>query len=85
MRIDAVRAKFTVTKVAKTSYGQTEITLSPQYDQTIPEDLRFQKATPSGQLQMTVDNPTAVEFLELGKAYYLDLTPADAVAANAGG
>jgi hypothetical protein len=73
--IGKVRAEFTVTKVAKTTWGGTELTLSPQYDQTIPEDRRFQKGTPSGELHMLVDNPPAVEFFELGKPYYLDFTP----------
>jgi hypothetical protein len=71
-----VRAKFTVEKVSKTRYGGTELTLSPQYDETIPEDRRFAKATPSGSLTMYVDNPPAAEFFKLGEAYYLDFIPA---------
>lgn len=45
------------------------------YDESIPEDQRYARYTPSGSLTITVDNP-AVEF-ELGKSYYLDITPAD--------
>lgn len=72
-----VRAKFRVTKVAKLHYQKdaAEITLEPQYDPTIPEDQRFQQATPWGVFTMQVTNPAAVEVLELGKAFYLDLTP----------
>lgn len=76
-----VRAKFTVEKIAKTRYGSCELTLSPQYDDKIPEDRRFAKATPSGTLQMLVDNPSAVEFFELGKPYYLDFSPVPETAA----
>lgn len=69
-----VRAKFMVTKVAKTNYGQTEVTLYPQYDNTISEDLQFSKATPSGTIQMMIDNPPASDYLELGKQFYVDFT-----------
>lgn len=41
------------------------------------ENRNFHKYTPSGTLEMTVDNPTALEYFELGKAYYLDFTKAD--------
>jgi len=49
----------------------------PEYDESIPEDRRFQKATPSGELRMMVDNPAALDALQLGNTYYLDLTEAD--------
>ncbi len=46
------------------------------YDTSIPEDQRFQKATPSGSFEMLVDNPAALEQFELGAHYYFDITPA---------
>ncbi len=46
-----VRAKFQVTEVAKNQYGSVKVTLSPQYDQSIEEDRRFAKATPSGTIR----------------------------------
>jgi hypothetical protein len=73
-RNQMVRAKFMVTKVATTNYGQKEITLSPQYDNSIEEDRRFAKATPSGTIQLYVDNPPASDYLELGKQFYVDFT-----------
>ncbi|MFM9595768.1 hypothetical protein ACKI1J_24090 [Streptomyces scabiei] len=45
------------------------------YDLSVPEDERYALATPSGTLQIQVDNP-AVSF-EPGKDYYLDFTPAE--------
>jgi hypothetical protein len=45
------------------------------YDESIPEDQRYAKATPSGTLTITVDNPAVV--FEPGASYYLDITPAD--------
>lgn len=43
------------------------------YDPELPEDQRFCKATPTGTLEMTVDNPSAR--FTLGAFYYLDFTP----------
>lgn len=43
-----------------------------QYDATIPEDVRYAKASPVGELRIQVDNP-AVSFTP-GKSYYLDFT-----------
>lgn len=45
------------------------------YDLNVPEDQRYAQATPSGTLQIQVDNP-AVSF-EPGKDYYLDFTPVE--------
>ena len=72
-----VRAKFKVQKIAKQSWGGSEISMWPEYDSAIPEDQRYAKATPSGSLTMSVDNPPAEEFFELGKTYYLDFSKAD--------
>lgn len=72
--MDSVRAKFRVDKVAKTAWGGTEITVSPQYDMSIPEDRRFQKATPSGSITLYIDNPPAADFLKLGEYFYVDMT-----------
>lgn len=70
-----VRAKFQVQKVAKTAWGNSvEVTLSPQYDTSIEEDKRFSKATPSGTIQLYIDNPPASEYLALGKYFYVDFT-----------
>ena len=76
-----VRAKFQVTKQAKTCWGkppnvasQVEVTLTPQYDTSIEEDERFSKATPSGTIQLYIANPPASEYLALGKFFYVDFT-----------
>lgn len=45
------------------------------YDDTIPEDVRYAKYTPTGNMTIGVDNPN-VRFVP-GKSYYLDITPAD--------
>jgi hypothetical protein len=72
-----VRAKMAVIEVARNQWGSRKVTFQPQYDQSIPEDQRFQKATPSGSIEMLIDNPPVAEFFEqnLGKAFYVDFTP----------
>ena len=72
-----VRCKFTVTSVTHYQGEAKRITLTPQYDPELPEDQRFSKYTPSGSLEMTVDNPSVVEALQIGKAFYLDLVPVE--------
>lgn len=68
-----VRAKFRVDVVNETPTGR-KIIMQPQFDQTIPEDQRYAKATPSGRLEMQVDNPIAFNQFTLGKYFYLDFT-----------
>lgn len=76
-----VRAKFTVTAVEPRWEGDEgpgrKIVLEPRYDDSIPEDQRFAQATPSGRLEMVVDNPSAIAALPEGQAFYLDLTPVE--------
>ena len=74
-----VRAKFMVVEKTQFAWSKdsVKIKLSPQYDNNIPEDQRFAKATPSGEFWMQVDNPSAAEALELGKTYYIDISAAE--------
>jgi hypothetical protein len=69
-----VRAKFQVTGVTTHNHSTKEIELSTVYDNTIPEDQRFQKATPYGSIKMNIDNPAALEQLGLGKYFYVDFS-----------
>lgn len=71
-----VRAKFVLSAITTHCYGAKTVRFEAQYDNSIPEDRRFQKATPTGSFEMQVDNPAALELLELGKAYYFDISPA---------
>ena len=43
----------------------------------LEENQRFNKASPSGELSITIDNPAAQGFLQPGKSYYLDFSPAE--------
>lgn len=73
----AVRAKFTLTEVTKMHWSPNaqRLKFTAEYDSSIPEDQRFQQATPWGSFEMQVDNPAALARLELGKSYYVDITP----------
>lgn len=73
-----VRAKFVVSAITDLGPQSPKIVkLSAQYDMGIPEDRRFQKATPWGEVSLHIDNPAAVEQLKIGKAYYIDMTPVE--------
>lgn len=73
-----MRAKFSVVSVKEYGYGGKEAELSAVHSGS-PEDNQFAKATPSGSIKMTVDNPVAKDFLVPGKSYYVDFTPAPEV------
>lgn len=71
----AVRAKFAV--ASKTQYPDGwGVTLTP-VTATNPENASFFKWTPTGEFKMQVLNPDAAEQFEVGKAYYIDFTPAE--------
>lgn len=72
----SVRAKFQLSSIKSFAWNANskELIFTPQYDTSIPEDQRFAQATPSGEFRMQVDNPAALEKLELGKFYYFDIT-----------
>ena len=67
-----VTAKFTVSSIEN-----GHIRMDARYDDTIAEDRRFQAATPSGSVEMTIDNPRALELFEVGKSYYATFSAAE--------
>jgi hypothetical protein len=80
-----VRAKFTLVEMASMHWSPDakRLKFNAEYDASIPEDQRFQKATPwGGQFEMQCDNPVANAQFELGKPYYFDITPASALDAQ---
>lgn len=74
-----VRAKMELVYVRTDEYphgGESKrVVFQPRYDTSIPEDQRFQKATPSGELWMQLDNPEALKFFQEHKSFYIDFTP----------
>ncbi|CAJ3071060.1 Uncharacterised protein [Burkholderia pseudomallei] len=73
----SVRCKMRLNAVVGQSWGGVKAVFNCEYDNTIEEDRRFQKATPTGMLELQIDNPAAIEQLVIGKSYYFDMTPAD--------
>lgn len=78
-----VRAKFKVTCVTSKELApnyppQKSITLEPVYDSKIAEDVSFSKATPSGRIEMQIDNPDAIAAMPVGTTFYVDFTPVPA-------
>jgi len=75
-----VRAKMYCERIITEKYSHGEvktIEFTARYDQSIPEDMRFQKATPSGKITLQIDNPAAIEQFIPGKQYYVDFTPTE--------
>lgn len=73
----AVRAKFRCNSVETfQAGGMRTFRFAAEYDANLPEDQRYARYTPSGELRITVDNP-AVSF-KPGMSYYLDFTPVEA-------
>lgn len=74
-----LRCKFELIERAEIHGGAVRLKYQARYDETIPEDQRFSKATPNGQLEMTVagDNPAAS--LKVGDSFYIDIAPVPVV------
>lgn len=77
-----VRGKFFVIGIEKQPYAGS----APRFkfgavsksDKEGSENTFFSQATPSGTIEMTIDNPAAAAQFELGKCYYVDFTPVPA-------
>jgi hypothetical protein len=72
----ATRCKLRLETVIPRTYGGIQAIFRAEYDPNIPEDVRFQKATPSGTVDLVIDNPAAISQLTIGKSYYFDMTEA---------
>jgi hypothetical protein len=70
------RAKFKVTAKTELEGTAREVKLMPVTG-GLPEDNLFGKLTPSGEIRLYIVNPPAAAMFEVGKAYYVDFTPAD--------
>lgn len=70
-----VRAKLHLKSETTYEWGGKKLAFETRYDPSIPEDIRFQKATPTGEIFMHIDNPAALAQFEMGKDYYVDFSP----------
>ena len=69
------RAKLQLTEITDTNYSAKRLKFYTQYDSTIQEDLKFQKATPTGMIELSIDKdaPVLASFA-IGNYYYVDFT-----------
>lgn len=77
-----VRAKFKVNEITEHAYGNQRmktIKLQPVFKDADPESENsgFWAASPNGEIRLGTINMAAAEQFALGKAYYIDFTPAD--------
>jgi hypothetical protein len=70
-----VRAKLHLTAITDSVWNRRTLRFDTHYDDMIPEDMRFQMATPTGHAELQIDNPAALEQFKLGESYYVDFVP----------
>ncbi len=73
----SILCKMRLNDVVSNVWGSRKAFFYTEYDQSIPEDQSFTKATPTGSAEFVIDNPAATEQLVIGKSYYFTITPAD--------
>lgn len=76
-----VRAKFRCMNVEQKPNGNPdqvyiEVRFIPVWEQD-GVNKQWSMATPSGELKMAITNPAATDWFEMGKEYFLDITPAE--------
>jgi hypothetical protein len=73
-----VRGKFTVIEITQVNWSKDarKVRLQAVMDNTTEENWRYSKATPSGTIDITIDNPPASDYLAMGKTFYVDFTEA---------
>lgn len=70
-----MRAKLTVHEVTDNGYSDL-VKMQCQYSEN-KEDNSFAKATPSGNCQLTIDNPNLRGKIKPGQKFYVDFTPVE--------
>lgn len=69
-----VRAKFIVESVMRFAGSQCQVKLRAVSAEGIPENERFHRYTPSGTIEISIDNPPASDVFTPGQAFYVDFT-----------
>ncbi|AFY34866.1 hypothetical protein Cal7507_4497 [Calothrix sp. PCC 7507] len=72
----SVRAKFLVESVTNHPCGGNTVKMRPVHTDS-KENKSFWQATPSGNLEMYINNPNAATFFASGAEYYIDFTQVD--------
>lgn len=71
-----IRAKFTCQFITQHAYGGEDVHLSAVVCRN-GENAQWAKATPSGKIDMTIDNSDARGAFVPGKEYWVDFTPCE--------
>lgn len=76
--IDRVRGKFFVMSAKKYANNDSQVVFQfgavGASDPEKAENVMYHRYTPSGTIEMTIDNPAAAEFFQLGDEVYVDFT-----------
>jgi len=72
-----VRAKMRCVQVVTHDGGWQTIKFHAQYDETLPEDRRFSKATPNGSAEFSLSTDVLIGHYKPGTCYYFDVVEAD--------
>lgn len=74
------RCKFQITNMLP-AYPSSEpespakrVVFETRYDNTVAEDQAFTKYTPTGRLDVVIDNPTVTDQFKVGDLVYVDIT-----------
>lgn len=70
----AVRAKVRCNAKAGNEVHFHTVYESDEAKASDPENVRFTKASPWGDIRLGIDNPAALEQFEVNKEYYVDFT-----------
>jgi hypothetical protein len=73
--------KFAVRSVKDYGGDNKEIDLVTRYDPALPEDQKFSKFTPSGEMKFTLQNPALNDFFQPGQTYLITIESAPETAA----
>lgn len=70
------RCKFTVESVTHHAYGGRTVKLQTAYDTALSqEDRAFSNATPSGSMEVVIQNEKVFDVFRPGMKVYVDVTP----------
>lgn len=70
-----VRSKVRLSSIRHMEYGGREYIFYPVCDDGTPENEKFHKATPNGEIKLTVTNPLVFDQWQIGSFYYFDASP----------
>lgn len=76
--VKTARCKFKVASVTHHAYGGRTMRLEAQYDSPLSaEDRAFSNATPSGSMEVNIQNERVFDIFQPGKEVWIDITPVE--------